>query len=189
VEVDYGSEFRYRDPILSNDTLTVVISQSGETADTLLALRYCLERGALCVGITNVVGTSISRETHCGVHINAGPEVGVASTKAYTSQFIALILLALQLSEDRISIIERRKEIINGLNELPGMIKEVLALDDELQKLAKDVLVKEKKLINYGKRISKCYMFRRCFENKGSMLHAQRGDSCRRTKTWSSCVS
>jgi glucosamine--fructose-6-phosphate aminotransferase (isomerizing) len=103
------------------------------------------------MGVTNVVGTSISRETHCGVHINAGPEVGVASTKAYTSQFIALVLIALQLSEDKVSVAERRKEIIQGLNNLPGMIKEVLALDGDLKKLAQDVLLKEKSLLVMGR--------------------------------------
>lgn len=148
---ELASDFLDRRSPIFRDDVCVFVSQSGETADTLLALRYCLERGALCVGVTNVVGTSISRETHCGVHINAGPEVGVASTKAYTSQFIALILIALQLSEDRLSVAERRKEIIDGLNSLPGMIKEVLAKDEELGQLAKDVLFKEKSLLIMGR--------------------------------------
>ena len=77
---------------------------SGETADTLLALRYCKQQGALLVGVTNTVGSSISRETHCGIHINAGPEIGVASTKAYTSQCVALLMFALVMSDDRISL-------------------------------------------------------------------------------------
>jgi glucosamine--fructose-6-phosphate aminotransferase (isomerizing) len=84
---------------------------SGETADTLMALRYCKNRGALIVGITNTVGSSICRESHCGVHINAGPEIGVASTKAYTSQFISLVMFALVMSEDRISLQSRRSEV------------------------------------------------------------------------------
>ena len=102
------------------------VSQSGETADTMLALNYCLERGALTVGIVNSVGSSISRVTHCGVHINAGPEIGVASTKAYTSQYIALVMFALSLSDDRVSKIDRRIEIIQGLKLIPGQIKQVL---------------------------------------------------------------
>ena len=85
---------------------------TGETADTLLALRYCKQRGALIVGVTNTVGSSICRESHCGVHINAGPEIGVASTKAYTSQFISLVMFALMMCEDRISIQPRRSEVI-----------------------------------------------------------------------------
>lgn len=84
----------------------------GETADTLMALRYCKGRGALIVGITNTVGSSICRESHCGVHINAGPEIGVASTKAYTSQFISLVMFALVMSEDRISLGSRRQEVL-----------------------------------------------------------------------------
>lgn len=83
----------------------------GETADSLMALRYCKQRGALIVGITNTVGSSICRESHCGVHINAGPEIGVASTKAYTSQFISLVMFALVMSDDRISHQTRRTEV------------------------------------------------------------------------------
>ena len=95
----------------------------GETADTLCALRYCRKRGALIVGITNTVGSSISRESHCGVHLNAGPEIGVASTKAYTSQMVVLVMFALMMSEDRISLRERRAAIIDGLRKLPDLIK------------------------------------------------------------------
>lgn len=84
----------------------------GETADSLLALRYCKQRGALIVGVTNTVGSSISRESHCGIHINAGPEIGVASTKAYTSQFISLVMFGLIMSEDRISLQPRRNEVL-----------------------------------------------------------------------------
>ena len=85
---------------------------TGETADTLLALRYCKARGALILGVTNTVGSSICRESHCGVHINAGPEIGVASTKAYTSQFISLVMFALMMCEDRISMQPRRSEVL-----------------------------------------------------------------------------
>ena len=148
---ELASDFLDRRPPIFRDDVCVFVSQSGETADTLMALRYCKEREALCLGVTNVVGTSISRDTDCGVHINAGPEVGVASTKAYTSQYIALILIALQLSEDRLSCVERRKEIIDGLNKLPGMIKDVLELDSELHKMAKEVLMKEKSLLIMGR--------------------------------------
>jgi len=113
----------------------VFVSQSGETADSLLALRYCLERGALTVGIVNVVGSSISLLTHCGVHINAGPEIGVASTKAYTSQFVCMVMFALSLSEDRASKIQRREEIMEGLGKISGQFKEVLKLNDRIKEL------------------------------------------------------
>jgi glutamine---fructose-6-phosphate transaminase (isomerizing) len=148
---ELASDFLDRKTPIFRDDVCIFVSQSGETADTLLALRYSLERGALCIGVTNSVGTSISRETHCGVHINAGPEVGVASTKAYTSQFIALVLIALQLSEDRVSKMERRAEIIRGLAQLPAQIKQVLDSDSMLHDLAKNVLFKERSLLIMGR--------------------------------------
>ncbi|RHZ55462.1 hypothetical protein Glove_415g37 [Diversispora epigaea] len=151
VSVELASDFLDRKTPIFRDDVCVFVSQSGETADTILALRYCLERGALCLGITNTVGSSISRETHCGVHINAGPEIGVASTKAYTSQFIALVMMAIQLSEDRSSMTQRRNDIIDELHKLPDYIKQVLSIDKELQKLAKEVLYKEKSLLIMGR--------------------------------------
>ncbi|KAF9141890.1 glutamine--fructose-6-phosphate transaminase (isomerizing), partial [Mortierella sp. AD010] len=151
VSTELASDFLDRKTPIFRDDVCVFISQSGETADTILAMRYCLERGALCVGVTNTVGSSISRESHCGVHINAGPEIGVASTKAYTSQYIALVMIAIQLSEDRTSMTARRNEIIDGLHALPAHIKEVLAIDQELQGLARDVLHKEKSLLIMGR--------------------------------------
>ncbi|CAH1764407.1 2355_t:CDS:2, partial [Entrophospora sp. SA101] len=151
ISVELASDFLDRKTPIFRDDVCVFVSQSGETADTILALRYCLERGALCLGITNTVGSSISRETHCGVHINAGPEIGVASTKAYTSQYISLVMMAIQLSEDRSSMTQRRNEIISELNKLPNHIKEILTLDKELEQLAKDVLHKEKSLLIMGR--------------------------------------
>ncbi|GIX72650.1 hypothetical protein CEXT_775211 [Caerostris extrusa] len=100
-----------------------------ETADTLLSLRYCKNNGALVVGVTNTVGSSICRESRCGIHINAGPEIG-----AYTSQFLSLVMFALVMSEDRISMQSRRSEIIRGLKVLPEQIKQVLELDSEVLK-------------------------------------------------------
>ncbi|PKY22160.1 glucosamine-fructose-6-phosphate aminotransferase [Rhizophagus irregularis] len=151
VSVELASDFLDRKTPIFRDDVCVFVSQSGETADTILALRYSLERGALCLGITNTVGSTISRETHCGVHINAGPEIGVASTKAYTSQFIALVMMAIQLSEDRSSMTQRRNDIIEELRKLSDHIKQVLNSDKELQQLAKDVLYKEKSLLIMGR--------------------------------------
>ncbi|KAG2237805.1 glutamine-fructose-6-phosphate transaminase [Thamnidium elegans] len=150
-QAELASDFLDRGSPIFRDDVCVFVSQSGETADTILAMRYCLERGALCVGVTNTVGSSISRETHCGVHINAGPEIGVASTKAYTSQYIALIMMALQLAEDTTSTQKRREEIIDSLYRLPGHIKEVLAIDNNLQKLALETLSEEKSLLILGR--------------------------------------
>ncbi|PWN29894.1 putative GFA1-glucosamine--fructose-6-phosphate transaminase [Jaminaea rosea] len=149
--VELASDFLdRRTPIFRDDTC-VFVSQSGETADTILAMRYCIERGALCLGVVNTVGSTISRESHCGVHINAGPEIGVASTKAYTSQYIALIMMAVQLSEDRISMTERRNAIIDGLHDLPEQIRAILAQDKALQALAYGTLAKERSLLIMGR--------------------------------------
>ncbi|XP_012938214.1 glutamine--fructose-6-phosphate aminotransferase [isomerizing] 2 isoform X3 [Aplysia californica] len=150
VMVELASDFLDRSTPIFRDDVCFFISQSGETADTLNALRYCKQRGALVVGITNVVGSSISRESNCGVHVNAGPEIGVASTKAYTSQFIALVLFGLMMSEDRISLQKRRQEIIQGLKELPEKIKNVLTMDDRILQLAKE-LHSEKSLLVMGR--------------------------------------
>ncbi|PWN51146.1 putative GFA1-glucosamine--fructose-6-phosphate transaminase [Violaceomyces palustris] len=151
VSIELASDFLDRKTPIFRDDVCVFVSQSGETADTILALRYCLERGALCLGVVNTVGSTISRETHCGVHINAGPEIGVASTKAYTSQYIALIMMAVQLSEDRISQTERRNAIIDGLHALPEQIRKILAGDKALQALAHNTLAKERSLLIMGR--------------------------------------
>ncbi|KAF4618283.1 hypothetical protein D9613_011509 [Agrocybe pediades] len=159
VSVELASDFLDRKTPIFRDDVVVFLSQSGETADTILALRYCLERGALCVGVVNTVGSTLSRETHCGAHINAGPEVGVASTKAYTPQYVALLMIALQLSEDRISFMKRRNQIIAGLHALPGQIKKVLELDASLQQLAATVS-ENKSLLLMGRG----YQYATCLE-------------------------
>ena len=150
VMVLLASVFLDRKTPIFRDDVCFFISQSGETADTLQALRYCKQHGALIVGITNTVGSSISRESHCGVHINAGPEIGVASTKAYTSQCVSLVMFALVLSQDRLSMMPRRAEIIKGLQELPEKIKEVLALDNKVLEIAKE-LHEQKSLLVMGR--------------------------------------
>jgi len=147
VMVDLASDFLDRNTPVFRDDVCFFISQSGETADTLGALRYCKNRGALIVGITNTVGSTICRESHCGIHINAGPEIGVASTKAYTSQILSLTMFALVMAEDRISLQPRRSEIIQGLKELPDMIRRVLALDDKVLTIAKELYEKRSLLI------------------------------------------
>jgi glucosamine--fructose-6-phosphate aminotransferase (isomerizing) len=147
VMVDLASDFLDRSTPIFRDDVCFFISQSGETADTLMALRYCKSRGALIVGITNTVGSTICRESHCGVHINAGPEIGVASTKAYTSQILSLTMFALVMAEDRISLQPRRSEIIQGLKQLPDMIRKVLELDDKVLAISKELYEKRSLLI------------------------------------------
>ncbi|XP_044500606.1 glutamine--fructose-6-phosphate aminotransferase [isomerizing] 2-like [Mangifera indica] len=136
-------------PIYREDT-AVFVSQSGETADTLNALEYASENGALCVGITNTVGSAIARHTHCGVHINAGAEIGVASTKAYTSQIVVMAMLALAIGGDTISNQARREAIIDGLYDLPNKVREVLKLDAEMKELA-NLLIAEQSLLVFGR--------------------------------------
>lgn len=159
VMVELASDFLDRGTPIFRDDVCFFISQSGETADTLMALRYCKQRGALIVGITNTVGSSICRESHCGVHINAGPEIGVASTKAYTSQFISLVMFGLVMSEDRLSLQQRRLEIIEGLRNLHDQIEKVLQLDEKVSELAKD-LYQHKSLLIMGRG----YNFATCLE-------------------------
>uniref|UniRef100_A0A8C0MM56 glutamine--fructose-6-phosphate transaminase (isomerizing) n=1 Tax=Canis lupus familiaris TaxID=9615 RepID=A0A8C0MM56_CANLF len=159
VMVELASDFLDRNTPVFRDDVCFFISQSGETADTLLALRYCKDRRALTVGVTNTVGSSISRETDCGVHINAGPEIGVASTKAYTSQFISLVMFGLMMSEDRISLQNRRQEIIRGLRSLPGLIKEVLSLDEKIHDLALELYTQRSLLV-----MGRGYNYATCLE-------------------------
>ena len=136
VEVEYASEFRYRDPILEDGTGLIVISQSGETADTLAALREAKRRGAPTIGICNAVGSSIARETDCGVYLHAGPEIGVASTKAFTSQLVVLYLITLYLGRQRGISSERGAEMIQALAEIPKHVQSILDREQEIIKIA-----------------------------------------------------
>jgi len=138
VEVEYASEYRYRRPIVTPGTLVIAMSQSGETADTLAALREAKRRGAPVMGIVNVVGSSIARETDGGVYIHSGPEIGVASTKAFTGQLAVLAQFALFMARKRgLTLIEGR-EIVAGLRALPGQIERALEQDDLITSIAKE---------------------------------------------------
>ncbi len=138
VEVDYGSEYRYRDPIVDEKTLAIVITQSGETADTLAALREARQKGARSIAICNVVGSMATRESDGTVYTHAGPEIGVASTKAFTAQLVALHLLAIHIAQVRgVLGHERAVELLKGLEQLPGQIEETLKTDDVIEDLAK----------------------------------------------------
>src|SRR5512133_390192 len=138
VEVEYASEFRYRDPIIKKGDIVLAISQSGETADTLAAVRLAKERGALVLGICNVVGSSIPRETNAGVYTHAGPEIGVASTKAFTTQVVTLAMIAFEIGNRKGLIDEARyKSLINELVGLPEKVKKALDVNDQALALAK----------------------------------------------------
>ena len=138
VEVDYGSEFRYRDPIITEDTLTVVISQSGETADTLAAQREAKLKGSKTLAICNVVGSMITREAAGTIITHAGPEIGVASTKAFTGQLTALFLLAMHLGQARGSLsLEASKKLVDQLLHLPSQLEDILRRDSIYEDLTK----------------------------------------------------
>ena len=136
VEVEYASEFRYRHPIIDKNDTVFFISQSGETADTLAAMKEAKKKGALCIGICNVVGSSIARESDAGVYIHAGPEIGVASTKAFTAQIAVLALITLLLARRKNLSLPEGQEIINQMKKLPEKIEQILKLNESIEKIA-----------------------------------------------------
>ena len=137
VEVEYASEFRYRNPIINEDDVIIAISQSGETADTLAAIEMAKERKAMIYGICNVIGSSIARASHAGSYTHAGPEIGVASTKAFTAQITILTLMALQLAQARGTISSSKlREILVELENIPAKIERALKLDEQIKEIA-----------------------------------------------------
>ena len=136
VEVEYASEFRYKDPIIDQNTVVLAISQSGETADTLAAIKMAKKKGATVLGICNVVGSSIARETDGGVYIHAGPEIGVASTKAFTSQVTVLILLAQLLGRRKNLTLASGKKFVSDMSRLPDIVQSVLDSSGLIKKIA-----------------------------------------------------
>jgi len=136
VEVEYASEFRYRNPIVDKHDVIIVISQSGETADTLAALREGKHKGALTLGIVNSVGSTIARETDAGVYIHAGPEIGVASTKAFTSQVTVLLLIMLLIARKKSMSVLTGHRILDGLVNLPEKVQSILAQSHVIEEIA-----------------------------------------------------
>ncbi|MEK7280408.1 MAG: glutamine--fructose-6-phosphate transaminase (isomerizing), partial [Nitrospirota bacterium] len=138
VEVDLGSEFRYRDPLIGKDDLLMAISQSGETADTLAAIREARSKGAKVISICNVVGSSSARESDGVLYTHAGPEIGVASTKAFTSQLAALFLLTLYIGQAKGTLSQARSmELVSDFVRIPALIEEILKMDSEILKVAR----------------------------------------------------
>ncbi len=137
-EVEYASEFRYRNPIVEEGTVVIALSQSGETADTLAALREAHDKGALTLGIVNVVGSTIARETDAGVYLHAGPEIGVASTKAFTCQLVVETLIALMLGRRRFMSQQSTERYLKALAEIPDKIERILAQADAIREMVAD---------------------------------------------------
>jgi glucosamine--fructose-6-phosphate aminotransferase (isomerizing) len=182
VEVEYASEFRYRNPIINDRTLCIVISQSGETADTLAAMREAQSRGARAIGIVNVVGSTIARESDGGVYIHAGPEIGVASTKAFTSQVMALALLTLKLGRLRSLPPVQGRKIVRAMQTLPDQIQEILDAAPKIERIAEEF----KNATNFvpRARIQLPRGARGCAETEGDQLHPCRGVSGRGDEAW-----
>ena len=174
VSVEYASEFRYRNPVLEPGTLTLAISQSGETADTLAALKEAEQRGIATMGIVNAVGSTIARQTDFGIYLHAGPEIGVASTKAFTSQLVALALFTLFIGRRRHLSVLQGREMVQYLSELPHQVEEVLKLNDEIEDLAGHY--KDASNFLY---LGRGYQFPGraggCAQAEGSQLHPRRG--------------
>ena len=140
VEVEYASEFRYRDPIINANDIVIAISQSGETADTLAAMKLAKDRGAFVYGICNVVGSSITRMSHSGSYTHAGPEIGVASTKAFTTQITVLYLMALKIAKAKgVLSSDSFIELLSELNSIPKKIEEALSLNDKIEEIAEKI--------------------------------------------------
>jgi glucosamine--fructose-6-phosphate aminotransferase (isomerizing) len=138
VEVEYASEFRYRNPIITEKDLVIAISQSGETADTMAAIELAKEKGATIFGICNVVGASIPRTTHAGVYTHAGPEIGVASTKAFTAQVTVLTLIAFYIAQQRGTITQSKLiEYLTELNQIPELVERTLKVNEHVKEIAK----------------------------------------------------
>jgi len=143
VDVEFASEFRYKNPILSEKDLVIVISQSGETADTLAALKTGRERGAKTFGIVNVVGSSIAREVESGIYIHAGPEIGVASTKAFTGQVLSILFLMVHLGKIRGTISDiKAQDILNQLQNVPQYVKQTFSEEEKIKTIAKEIAKK-----------------------------------------------
>jgi glucosamine--fructose-6-phosphate aminotransferase (isomerizing) len=139
VEVEYASEFRYRNPVIEKDDVVIAISQSGETADTLAAIEIAKQRGALVLGVCNVVGSSIARATHGGVYIHAGPEIGVASTKAFTSQVMALSLMSIYIDDLRGMSSYNTRETVKHLLQIPEKVRRILEKNDQIIRIAESI--------------------------------------------------
>jgi len=142
-ETEYASEFRYRNPVIQDGTVVICISQSGETADTLAAVEQAKERGATVLGIVNVVGSSIARNTDAGVYLHAGPEIGVASTKAFTAQVTVLTMMALELGRRKHISSDQVEFYIQEMNKIPEKIRRILEQSDDIKKVAEANIEKE----------------------------------------------
>ena len=172
VEVEYASEFRYRNPVITEKDVVIAISQSGETADTLAAIKLAKSKGAFVFGVCNVVGSSIARETHAGAYTHAGPEIGVASTKAFTTQITVLMLIALKLAKakGKISNTDYRYHL-QELELIPEKVKKALQSDEHIKTVASIYKNCQKTVLYLGRGYNFPVALRRCFKTKRNFLY------------------
>jgi len=159
VTLELSTDFLDRNPAVERNDVCVFISQSGETADVIKALQYAKSRHALCIGITNAVGSTLSKNTDCGVYLNSGPEFGVVSTKGYTAQIIALTLMALKIGENTSSTLQRRIQVIQGLKVLPDHINKALTREDQINKISEKIANQSSVLV-----MGRGYQYATCLE-------------------------
>jgi glucosamine--fructose-6-phosphate aminotransferase (isomerizing) len=192
VEVELASEFRYRKLNFPPNTFIIALSQSGETADTLAAIREANRKGARLLGIVNVVGSSISRETEAGIYNHAGPEIGVASTKIFISQLTILTLLALLLGRHQNLSLTEGVEAIKALSALPDQLKRVLSQDNHIQAIAQKYYGYNNWLFLgmafLGQEIWISHSHGRCIETERDLLYPCRRVCRRGDETWSHCT-
>lgn len=159
ITLELSTDFTDREPSVERNDVCVFISQSGETADVIAAVEFCKKSHALCVGITNTVGSPLSKMTDCGIYLNCGPEIGVASTKVYTTEIIAITLMALKLGENTISNQKRRIEVIQGMKSLSEMINQALSKEEDIKRIAATIKDKTSVLV-----MGRGYQFATCLE-------------------------
>ena len=189
VEVEYASEFRYRNPIINNKDVVIAISQSGETADTMAAIKLAKEKGAFVFGVCNVVGSSISRETHAGAYTHAGPEIGVASTKAFTTQITVLTMIALRLAKAKGTMSNSDfHSYLQELEIIPEKVKEALETNDQSERNCCKFIKISHNCLYLGRGYNFPVALRRSIETKRNLLYSCRRISCCRNETWSNCI-
>ena len=186
-EATYASEFRYRNPLVEDGTVVIAVSQSGETADTLAALREAKEKGALAIGIINVVGSTIARETDAGIYLHAGPEIGVASTKAFTAQLAVLTMLSIYIGRRKFMSQSQCQEVVEALCRIPDQMETVLKQSALVKDIATEFCDRENWLF-LGARISLSNRAGGGPEAEGNQLHPRRGHARRGDEAWTDRV-
>ena len=186
-DAEPAAEFRYRNPVVETDTLYIAVSQSGETLDTLAAVKEVQRKGGRVLGVVNVVGSTIAREVDGGIYIHAGPEVSVASTKTFTCTLVAFALFALYLGRIRDLSPQYGTRLIRALKELPEQLQSALDTEPEIASVAKS-LCRSVERVLHRSRQRLPHRARRCAEAQGNLLYSRRSLSCLGAQAWAACA-